>query len=159
MILICFDSIQIFEEIALLIFQVSWPHQFLTNTKKKLDFVFFPLGLSNFGWAACFPFDKGQSTLYNECLKYIIHYKSYRLQTLTGSLLQLLLECRSKSERKGRKLSLLSWKSVFLEIILFSLKNSVFKKQLLTTVYKKRSINTILLFIWYRFNQNKPSGS
>ena len=40
---------------------MSWTHQFLTDLKKKLDFVFFPLGLSYFGWGAWFPFDKGQS--------------------------------------------------------------------------------------------------
>ena len=51
-------SIQIFEELS---FQVSWTHQFWTDFKKILDFVFFPLGLSNFGWFAWFPFDKGQS--------------------------------------------------------------------------------------------------
>ena len=55
----CFDSIQIFKEIASLSFQVSWTHQFLTDFKKILDFVFFPLGL--FGLGAWFPFDKGQS--------------------------------------------------------------------------------------------------
>ena len=60
---ICFDSIQIFEEFASLSFKVSWAHQFWTDFKKKLDFVFFPLGLSNFVWAAWFPFDKGQSII------------------------------------------------------------------------------------------------
>ena len=59
--MICFDLIQIFEEFASLSLQVSWTHQFWTNFKNFLDFVFFPLGLSNFGWAAWFPFDKGQS--------------------------------------------------------------------------------------------------
>ena len=48
-VLICFDSIQILEEIASLSLQVSWPHQFLTDFKKIQDFVFFPLSLSNFG--------------------------------------------------------------------------------------------------------------
>ena len=56
--------IQIFEEIALLSFQVSCPHQFLTDLKKILDFVFFPSGLSIFGVAAWFTFDKGQSNMY-----------------------------------------------------------------------------------------------
>ena len=32
-----------------------------TDFKKNLDFVFFQLGLSNFGLGAWFPFDKGQS--------------------------------------------------------------------------------------------------
>ena len=36
-------------------------HKFWTDFEKILDFVFFPLGLSNFGWFAWFPFDKGQS--------------------------------------------------------------------------------------------------
>ena len=53
---------QIFEEIASLSFQVSWTHQFLTKVKTNLDSEIFPLGLSNFGWGAWFPFDKGQST-------------------------------------------------------------------------------------------------
>ena len=52
-----------FEEIASLSFQVSCRHQFLADFKKFLDFVFFPLGLSNFGLGAWFPFDKGQSNL------------------------------------------------------------------------------------------------
>ena len=36
--------------------------QILDRFKKKLDFVFFPLGLSNFWVGAWFPFDEGQST-------------------------------------------------------------------------------------------------
>ena len=60
-IFICFDSSQILEEIASLSFQVSWTHQFLTEVKKILYFRIFLLGLSNFGWSAWFPFDKGQS--------------------------------------------------------------------------------------------------
>ena len=60
LIFICFDSIQIFQEIASLSFQVSWRHQFLTDLKKDLDFVFFPLGLSSFWVGAWFPFDEGQ---------------------------------------------------------------------------------------------------
>ena len=62
-ILICFVSSQIFEEITSLSFQVSWTHQFLTEVKKILDFVFLPLGLSNFRWGAWFPFNKGQSKI------------------------------------------------------------------------------------------------
>ena len=61
--MICFDSIQIFEEFALLSFQVRWAHQFWTDFKKILNFVFFPLGLSNFGVIAWFPFDKRQPTI------------------------------------------------------------------------------------------------
>ena len=64
---------QIFEEMASLSFQVSWPYQFLTDFKKILDFAFFPLGLSNFGWGAWFPFDEGQSIIHalkNFCPKY-----------------------------------------------------------------------------------------
>ena len=34
--------------------------QFLTDFKTFLDFVFLPLGLSNFGQGALFPFDEGQ---------------------------------------------------------------------------------------------------
>ena len=41
--------------------------QILDRFKKKLDFVFFPLGLSNFWVGAWFPFDKGQFTL---CVSY-----------------------------------------------------------------------------------------
>ena len=41
--------IQIFEEFASLSFQVSSPHQFWTDFKIFFDFVFFSLGLSNFG--------------------------------------------------------------------------------------------------------------
>ena len=62
-VLICFDLIQIFEEIASLSFQVCWMHQFLTEVKNYLDFGILRLGLSTFGVAACFRFDKGQSTL------------------------------------------------------------------------------------------------
>ena len=61
MIFIYFDSIQIFEKIASLSFQVSWTHHFLTEVKKIIDLVFFPFGLSNIRWAPYFPFDKGQS--------------------------------------------------------------------------------------------------
>ena len=42
---------------------MSWTLEFLTDFKKNLDFVFFPLGLSNFGLGAWFHFDKGQSNL------------------------------------------------------------------------------------------------
>ena len=55
--LICFDSSQIFEEIASLSFQVSWTHQFLTEVKKNLDFGIFRLGLSNFWIGTWFPFN------------------------------------------------------------------------------------------------------
>ena len=52
---------------------MSWPHQLLTDFKTFLDFVFFPLGLSNFGWAAWFPFDKVQSTaLFGRWLKSLL---------------------------------------------------------------------------------------
>ena len=40
---------------------MSWTLQFLTDFKKILDFVFFQKGLSIFGVATWFPFDKGQS--------------------------------------------------------------------------------------------------
>ena len=59
-VLICFDSIQIFKEIASLSFQVSWGQQFLTEVKKIQVLGIFWLGLSNFGWFAWFPFDKRQ---------------------------------------------------------------------------------------------------
>ena len=36
----------------------------LDRFKNFLDFVFFPFGLSNFGWAAWFPFNKWQSNMY-----------------------------------------------------------------------------------------------
>ena len=39
---------------------MSWTHQFWTDLKKNLDFVYFPFSLSIFGVAAWFPFDKGQ---------------------------------------------------------------------------------------------------
>ena len=61
--LFLFDLIQIFKEIASLSFQVSCPHQPLTNFKTKLNFEFFLLSLSIFGVAAWFPFDKGQSSV------------------------------------------------------------------------------------------------
>ena len=38
-------------------------HRFWTDFKKILDFGFFLLGLSNFGWGAWFPFDEGQSNV------------------------------------------------------------------------------------------------
>ena len=57
---ICFDSCQIFEDFASYSFQVSLRHQFWTDFKKNLDFVFLPPGLSNFWLGAWFPFDKGQ---------------------------------------------------------------------------------------------------
>ena len=56
--------IQIFGEIASLIFQVSWGHQFLTEVKKSLDLGIFRLGLSNFWLGACFPFDIQASLQY-----------------------------------------------------------------------------------------------
>ena len=43
LIFICFDSIKIFEEIALLSFQVSWTYQFWIKVKKFLDYRTFPL--------------------------------------------------------------------------------------------------------------------
>ena len=62
--MICFDLIQIFEEFASLSFQVRVTLQFLTDFKKFLDFMFFPLGLSNFVLGAWFPFDEGQLNVY-----------------------------------------------------------------------------------------------
>ena len=56
-VLICFDLIQIFRDIASLSFQVSWGHQFLIEVKKFLGFGIFQLGLSNFWIGAWFPFD------------------------------------------------------------------------------------------------------
>ena len=55
-------------------FQVSWRHQFLTDFKKNLNFVFFPLGLSNFGWGAWFPFNEGQSNSDILSIKLIITF-------------------------------------------------------------------------------------
>ena len=63
LIFICFDSSQIFLDIASLNFQVSWGHQFLTEVKQILDFGIFWLGLSNFWVGASFPFDIFQSSL------------------------------------------------------------------------------------------------
>ena len=37
---------------------MSVTHQFWTDSKKIMDFLFFPLGLSNFWLGAWFPFDK-----------------------------------------------------------------------------------------------------
>ena len=62
--LICFESIQIFREIASFSFQVSWGHQFLTEVKKFFDLGIFRLGLSNFWIGTWFPFDVFQFITY-----------------------------------------------------------------------------------------------
>ena len=62
-VMVCFDLIQIFREIASLSFQVSWGDQFLTEVKKILDSGIFRLGLSNFQIGVWFPFDAFQFNL------------------------------------------------------------------------------------------------
>ena len=71
---------------------MSCPHQFLTDFKKILDFVFFPLGLSIFGVAAWLPIDKGQSSRRSAMLD----PKDRAFCCVSGSLLNMIFSTLSR---------------------------------------------------------------
>ena len=93
--LFCFDSIQIFREIASLSFQVSWGDQFLTEVKKFLDSGIFRSGLSNFQLGVWFPFDAFQfiqeswilyqisCVIFFENVDFISFFRNSQLELLT----------------------------------------------------------------------------
>ena len=95
-------------------------HKFRTDFKKILDFVFFPLGLSNFWVGAWFPFNEGQFKLivyevlwlnFDNVRVYHAHYVPYyllRKSRNTGSI-PFELEPGSKI--------LLSWIRIITEIL------------------------------------------